>query len=382
MKVAVIAVGYNRPASMKRLLDSIIAAEYDGNELDLIISIDRGEKQAQIIDVAKSFEWKHGKKIIRAFEEKQGLRNHIIQCGDFTKEYDAVVVLEDDLEVSKWFFNYVKQVVEFYENDEHIAGISLYKHQSHLGVYRPFEPLNNGYDVYLMQFAMSWGQCWTRRMWTGFKEWYIENEGKDLKQGNILPEYIAEWNKQSWLKYYMRYIVEKDKYFVYPHFSLSTNFSEAGEHCVIPNNDYQVSLLQGRITYRLPRFEKAVRYDVFFERMDIEVFPEMGAKVLLDLYGCRSDFTKGDFAASTRQLPYKKIRELELKYRPIEMNCIYPAKGYGIILYDLKEKCAPVKVNTNILTRFDIRSMHWKKLIKLGWAKFIEAVMLRLKRKK
>ena len=58
MKVAVIAVGYNRPASMKRLLDSIIAAEYDGNELDLIISIDRGEKQAQIIDVAKSFEWK------------------------------------------------------------------------------------------------------------------------------------------------------------------------------------------------------------------------------------------------------------------------------------------------------------------------------------
>ena len=40
MKVALIAVGYNRPASIKRLLDSIIAAEYDGNELDLIISID------------------------------------------------------------------------------------------------------------------------------------------------------------------------------------------------------------------------------------------------------------------------------------------------------------------------------------------------------
>lgn len=153
-----------------------------------------------------------------------------------TEYYDAVVVLEDDLMVSKYYYTYVKQALAFYCDDCKIAGISLYKHQTHPGVYRPFEPVNNGYDVYMQQFAMSWGQCWSNTMWKKFKNWYLENEQKDLTEGNVLPQYIANWNKQSWLKYYMRYIVEKDKYFVYPYFSLSTNAS------------VQVSIVESLIT--------------------------------------------------------------------------------------------------------------------------------------
>ena len=63
-----------------------------------------------------------------------------------------------------------------------------------------------------------------------------------MSEENILPKYITQWNTQSWLKYFMRYIVETNKYFVYPYFSLTTNVSEVGEHCKIPNNDFQVSL--------------------------------------------------------------------------------------------------------------------------------------------
>lgn len=380
MRTAIVAVGYNRPDSMKFLLDSICQAEYCNENVDLVISIDKGDRQDEIKIVAEQSKWHHGEKIIRAFSERQGLRKHIIQCGDLTEKYDAVVVLEDDLMVSPWYYNYVKQTLEFYKEDPRIAGISLYKHQTHPGVCRPFEPVNNGKDVFLMQFAMSWGQCWTKTMWDCFKEWYAINEEKDLGRDNLLPEYISNWNKQSWLKYYMRYIVETDRYFVYPHVSLSTNASDIGEHCRIPNNDYQVALLQGNLEYRLSSFEESIKYDVFFERVGLNIFPELGEEVVLDFYGNRKNYNDKHFCVSTRELPYKKIKSFQLRYRPIEMNCLLPSDGRGAYLYDLRQPEGLQKNNHNIITRYDVRAIHWKNLLHLGLSEFIDTIIDRIKK--
>lgn len=378
--IAIIAVGYNRPDSMKQLLDSLVCAHYTNDKIDLVISIDKGQSQSEIISVAEHTTWIHGEKVIRAFPERQGLRSHIIQCGDLTEKYDAVVVLEDDLMVAPYFYSYVKQSVERYDADDHIAGISLYKHNTHPGVNRPFEPANNGYDVYMQQFAMSWGQCWTRKMWRNFRFWYNQNEGKDLSEGNLLPSYVSHWNKQSWLKYYMRYIVENDKFFVYPYFSLTTNASDVGEHCRIPNNDFQVALQEGDLQYRLPSFEDSVRYDVFFERVGIEekVFPEIKGRKVLDLYGDRVSYRNADYLISTKSLPYKVIKTAQLRYRPVEMNCMMPSDGEGIFVYDLKIAAPTPKGNKDILTRYDVRSLHWKKTLHLGWAGFIDALLNKL----
>lgn len=136
MNIAIITVGYNRPDSMQQLLNTVVNADYENDKVDLIISIDKGERQSEIIRVAENIKWSYGEKKIRAFSERQGLRNHIIQCGDMTEYYDAVVVLEDDLMVSKYYYTYVKQALAFYCDDCKIAGISLYKHQTHPGVYR------------------------------------------------------------------------------------------------------------------------------------------------------------------------------------------------------------------------------------------------------
>lgn len=381
MNIAIITVGYNRPDSMQQLLNTVVNADYENDKVDLIISIDKGERQSEIIKVAENIKWSYGEKKIRAFSERQGLRNHIIQCGDMTEYYDAVVVLEDDLMVSKYYYTYVKQALAFYCNDCKIAGISLYKHQTHPGVYRPFEPVNNGYDVYMQQFAMSWGQCWSNTMWKKFKNWYLENEQKDLTEGNVLPQYIANWNKQSWLKYYMRYIVEKDKYFVYPYFSLSTNASDAGEHCRIPNNDFQVSLIQGKFNYRLPSFDDAIKYDVFFERIGLNVLSELEGRVILDLYGNRESFGNADYAISTARRPFKVVKTIQLKYRPIEMNLEIPTEGEGIYVYDLHSKEMKPNGNEKINIRYDVRAIHWKKMIYIGFLGFVDALIDRLKRK-
>ena len=96
MTYAIIAVGYNRPLEMKRLLDSLCQAQIGDIEVDLIISLDKSDKQEDLKKICEEIQWDHGEKIIRPFSERQGLRNHILQCGDLTDRYDAVIVLEDD----------------------------------------------------------------------------------------------------------------------------------------------------------------------------------------------------------------------------------------------------------------------------------------------
>ena len=380
--IALVAVGYNRPDSIEQLLQSLLRADYGNDRVDLVVSLDKGQRQQEIVSVAQNIDWPYGEKTVRKFSERQGLRLHIIQCGDLTEKYDAVVVLEDDLLVAPHFYSYVKQAVNHYVTDDRIAGISLYKHQMHPGVNRPFEPANNGFDVYMQQFAMSWGQCWTKEMWHAFRDWYNKNEKKDLGEGNLLPAYVSHWNKQSWLKYYMRYIVESNKYFIYPYFSLSTNASDVGEHCRIPNNDFQVALQEGDRKYRFPTFDQAVKYDVFFERIGLNIFSELKGKKLLDLYGNRLNYKDADYLISTKPLPYKVVKTIQLRYRPMEINCVMPTEGEGVFVYDLKESSAMPPVNRDILTRYDVRSIHWKRTLHLGWNGFVDALLNKIQRKK
>lgn len=376
MKIGIITVGYNRPHAIKRLLDSLYTAEYKNDAVDLIISIDKGELQSDIIEVAEMFEWNHGQKKIRTFSERQGLRPHIISCGDLTSEYDAVVVLEDDITVSPGFYLYAKQAIDFYDKDDKIAGISLYKHLINVGVSRTFDPANNGYDAYLMQFAQSWGQCWTKKMWEGFKAWYVRNS-ESIKLGDELPDNIIAWNEKSWMKYYMKYIVDFDKYFVYPQVSLTTNHSDVGQHCMSINHDYQVPILEGVMEYRFPTFKRAVKYDVFFERIDFDVPFLHGKKFCMDLYGNKKDFGDADILISTEARPYKVLRILQLKYRPHEVNCIYPVDGEGIFVYDLNVKAKLPLINRYLTARYDVKAIHWRKTLKHGLNGVISAFKVR-----
>lgn len=381
--ICIVAVGYNRPNAMQRLLNSILDADYDGQKVDLMISIDKGQRQDEIIKLAEDIVWPYGKKMIRAFSERQGLRPHIIQCGDLAFEYKAVVVLEDDITVSKGFYSYVSQCVDFYGDDRHIGGISLYKHCINVGVGHFFEPEYNGFDCFMMQYAQSWGECWTTRMWTAFKAWYIENEETFFVDENPLlskiPNNILEWGNKSWMKYYMGYILQNDLYYIYPYHALSTNHSEAGQHNSVAKCDYQVALAACNIEYRLPNFEQAVKYDMFFERIDYEIDKYSDKNVILDLYGNKKDFG-GDILISSKPRQYKVLEQWKLKYRPHEVNCLHPEIGEGLYVYDLHIENKSFPKSTQLIrTRYDIRSLSWKKILKMGLYRFYKTILRKLK---
>lgn len=362
MKIAIVPVGYNRKKTLARLLGSICDAYYGSDRVDLIVSLDKSDYQKEIIKMVETYEWKYGKKSIRAFEEKQGLRKHILKCGDLTSKYDAVVILEDDLVVSKGYFEYVKQAVEYYKDDVHVAGISLYTHKTNPGNGRAFEATYNGYDVFLMKYAQSWGQCWTKRMWKDFRSWYNRNEDYSFENSDI-PRYVARWNKQSWLKYYIAYCVECDKYYVYPFNSLTTNATEVGEHNSVQSVAYQVPMLEGVMErpYFFGKYNQLNKYDAYYERIfENENVLGVQGKYVVDLYGMKYDFDDFDFLISTNCLPYKVVKCIALQYRPQEANILMPEEGKGIYIYNLKEKRKIKKESANSVINYELKAISSK----------------------
>ena len=331
-KIAIIVVGYNRPDALKRILKSLADAKYDYADIPLRISIDHSGNQ-EVINVAQTFEWKHGSKKVVYHPERLGLRRHIISCGDLTEEYGAVMILEDDLYVSPDFYNYAMQTLEKYGYHPQIAGISLNTRKELLESPYPFYPLHTGYDVYFQQFASSWGQVWNRRMWTDFKRWYERNQ--NLPQSVQVPSVVLHYPETSWAKYYQTYVVEENKYYVFSYDSLTTNFGDAGEHFSHDSSAFQSVLFYGKKEYRMPEFEDGVKYDIYGEPIGLGKYLGIPDEELTcDFWGRKQEGAYKRYLLTCCKRPYQSVRQFSMCMKPLELNVIRQIPGEGICLYD------------------------------------------------
>ncbi len=381
MKSVIVIIGYNRPDSLERCYRSVRKAYYRTDTVDLIFSLDHSDIQEKLIALISSFDWPYGEKKIIAHEERQGLRRHVISCGDLADGYDYLIMLEDDIVVSDSFWLYTDEAVKVYGNDPSIAGISLYRHTVYPQSGRLFEPEYTGGDTFLMQAAQSWGQAWTNRQWQGFRTWYDNNQVFDQPEG--MADYSYGWDQRSWLRYYMGYVAAEHKYLVYPYHSFSTNMEDAGENRKYTDTDYQVSLVRDQKEFRMFPADRLVRYDAFYERMDDDSFCCIydGEKVLMDLNGSHSKYFGAHYLLSTRYLPYAIVKTYGLRMRPQEVNFREEIPGEDIFLYDLTKPVKKQKhgINPNVV-RYDVRAVSWARLSFLGMTEF--AQNLRKKRKK
>ena len=377
-KYALIVIGYNRIPGMLRLLRSLNAADYLGDKVTLIISLDNCGGD-EVKKAAEAFHWNHGDKRIRTFSERQGLRKHILSCGAFLSEFEAIAVFEDDLYVAPGFYNYMKQTVELYKSNADVAGISLYSHKTNTNIQMPFVAQPSQYDVFFMQFAQSWGQVWMKEQWLAFQYWYESNHGEDLSAGNF-PDCVANWPESSWLKYHIKYCVETSKYFVYPYDSLTTCFSDAGEHSKETNTVFQVPIIQGtNRCYKLPStVDLGIRYNVFYERdltgLKIKGIP--ANEITMDLYGSIKSHDRR-YLLTSRQLPYKVVESYGRILKPHEANVLFDIEGDDFYLYDTQsrniKKNHEDKAASEVSYYFNITAT-WKSLLKY--------VIARIKRKR
>lgn len=335
-RVAVIAVGYNRYKSLKRLLDSVESASYPVANVPLIISIDCSGDES-VYELARSFKWSHGEKYVNIEDAgRLGLVKHIYQCAGLTKVFRAIILLEDDLFVSPFFYSYVLQAIDKYGDAPAVAQIALYHNETNGFVGHPYPKVNDGFDVFLAQSTCSWGQCWNERMWNAFCTWRDHICTDELINEQDMPATIKGWTR-AWSRYFNAYILHQNKYVLYPQVSLTTNFSDAGEHGDDNNNIVQVNLQQGDFLYRMPGIQELQRYDSFGNNEGLYAWLSMKPyDVCLDIFGIHERKNQR-YILSTRLLPYKIVKTFALNMRPIELNVKFNIPGKGLYLYDTDE---------------------------------------------
>lgn len=356
-KIAIVVVGYNRLTSIKRLLQSLLDADYSNKDIPLVISVDCSGDE-QLYEYVNTFKWPHGDKYVRIQESRLGLKKHIIECGNLTKYFKAIVLLEDDLFVSPFFYDYVEQTVDKYGNDDRIAEISLYKNERNGYVGLPFSEIQDGNDVFLIQTVSSWGECWTEKMWAGFISWYENECSEEMIQSMDMPTWIKGWTR-AWSPYFYTYILSFNKYTVFPHISLSTNFGDAGEHANVNSANEQVSLLMGRKHYTLPSFEGLTKYDIYYNNESIYDWLGIAPNnLILDLYGFHSFHQPKKYILSSKNFSLPIVKSYGLKLRPIELNIKYDIRGTGLFLYELNHGKIPQGRYTPHLAPYFLRGFN------------------------
>jgi hypothetical protein len=337
---AIVVALFNRMEPASRLLETVSSANYPNRPVALVISIDNdNNKNRDILALAEAFEWKYGEKEIIYHDRNLGLRDHFNFCGDLTEKYGSVVFLEDDLFVSAYYYDYLLQALDFYDDDEKVAGISLFNY-TRIEQWKdplPFTPVDDGYDNYFIQQA-SWGQVWTDKMWKKFRKWF-EKCG-NFEYINSLPDIsktIKGWPKSSWKKYYITYMIQTGKYYVFPRISLTANFDDVGIHRKANTTYYQSPLLVNRKKFSFSAFKDSLSiYDSYFEILPsiIKSFNPSLAEYdfEVNLYGEKAGDGINKELVLSKTGGKKNIRQFSLNMKPHELNIIFNRSGNGIFL--------------------------------------------------
>jgi hypothetical protein len=305
------------------------------NNVCIVISIDYKKKDSrnlEVVSIANSFEWKFGQKTVLVQKSNLGLREHILKCGDMVlNKFESIIVLEDDLFVSPYFYEYALQSLSVFSDDINICGISLYSPKINEYTGTGYIPLEDGFDNYFIQSASSWGQIWTRSQWRLFKNWYDDNALKGVTSEDKLPYDVIKWPESSWKKYFIKYQVETNRYFSYPRVSLSTNFSEIGTHLTVKSNFYQTSLLAGAKTWSLSTLEQSIAiYDCFYELSNLSIVNLLQANTEFDLYGTKKlSQINSKYLVSVKKCS-NPIKQYANDLIPSMLNVFYSIKGEGL----------------------------------------------------
>jgi hypothetical protein len=156
---------YRRPEltlrSLTSLMNNVVA---DQSELFIFCDAPKTEVDEravrQVRQVVRSQQWcRH----IHITEQatNQGLARSVIDgVTQLVESFGRVIVLEDDLLLSKGFIDYVNRALDRYESVEQVLQIS--------GHMFPVQDLSGEHDAFFMPMVTSWGWATWRRAWRLF----------------------------------------------------------------------------------------------------------------------------------------------------------------------------------------------------------------------
>ncbi|CAG8714864.1 16697_t:CDS:2, partial [Racocetra fulgida] len=172
----------NRPKSLERLMQSLNSSIYFGDDVYLTINVDR-KADPVTIKFCQTFKWPFGYKSVRHRIVQGGLIAAVVESYYPTTNDEYAVMLEDDIEISPFFYI--------------MFGVSLYDtklNENHATGRRPFNPAQVLKDTkypdqspYLSQNPCSWGALFFPEIWREFHTYQNARLGSHKRNKIVVP---------------------------------------------------------------------------------------------------------------------------------------------------------------------------------------------------
>lgn len=236
-KMQVHVLTMKRSDSLKRLLQSLQNADYDGDTINLHIHIDKSEDNQECIRVARDFLFSHGTVAVDNAVTNRGLRDSWLGAWRPQKK-EVALILEDDIDLSPKWYVWLKNAWKIYGNRMDLAGISLQRQTLIPEKPHKQEEIVNGHEPFLYKLIGSIGFSPHWKQWRDFLHWA---ESVDLSKVDInIPNLItSDWfnnlNKRHiWTQYFIYFCYKRDLYTMYVNLpgkkTLAAHMRERGEH--------------------------------------------------------------------------------------------------------------------------------------------------------
>lgn len=245
-----IVITMDRDQSLKRLLESLAKANYGEDHVDLDIWVDKPKDKPVhegVLKECRAIEWKQGTKIIHKRTSNAGLYKQWIYTWNITEETtEFAVILEDDLEVSPAFYQWLRVARAAYAQDSDVGAFTLQR-----STLRPRQvrgvatgPLDipAEHPVFKYKLLGTWGFAPQRDQWVEFRKWFADKSAKGEKP-YVENMMTTDWYKSQevngfaptmWSQWWIKFVDEKGYFTVTPHLpdgsTLAANWREHGLH--------------------------------------------------------------------------------------------------------------------------------------------------------
>lgn len=314
MRISVNIITQNRVQSLTRLLKSLSNAYYVGDEVPITFNMDSKVDEATI-RLVSSFEWPHGPKTLRRRIIQGGLIRAVSESWYPSSDDDFGLLLEDDIEVSPYYYLWIKYALLAYHYDPQVSlpelsSISLYtprlievvKERPKWNATEFFKPIHPNIP-YLHQLPCSWGAVFFPKHWREFYVYMNMRFTENAKENTVqIPRSRTNGWQASWKKFLIDMMYLRGYVSLYPNFpnqaSFSTNHMEPGAHIRAKDNvvrhdkhDFEVPLLNEDFRtslpgMKLPPASKLPSLNLFNQPVSLKGLKAAGAKLGQDVLRC------------------------------------------------------------------------------------------------
>ena len=251
-----VVIAYDRTASAMKCLESLQDLELDGDRAVIDVFLDRG-KDGQIhgptLQAVSAFRWKRGPvKIHQQLEHVGIIGQWIDSWRPRVGSREIAIILEDDIDLSKHAYRWLKAANQAYGHLPYVGGFSLFAGSI------PGMPNLPDDNIFIHPILGTYGFAPVAKHWHDFRLWYHEKSKDPLFRPYVEASSITTgWYRQferegressMWEQWYIRFTYDYDLFTAYSNLA---KYSEA--------NKLGLSIINKYLAYH--RQEKGLHYD-------------------------------------------------------------------------------------------------------------------------